>query len=334
MRIIPAQENKDVQNFLKGSGFTARKLTDTPTDDLQVVNKKYVDDEIANVPTSSPGGSNTQVQFNDGGSFGGSAGIRWNKTDEILTLGSDDNLYGLIDTPTGGSIDIVVASAVGANNGGGIGIFAGDSGLSGNRTGGSIDLLAGQGNDSGSGGDINIAAGEGRGTNPVGGNVVLEGATEINPGDVIIKAGDDGTASSASTLGGRIVFTRTNHGFIVKKYYGNKSTTDGTPTTIISHPISASSSNFFTANVHAIRTSGSAGSAQDGASYTFQALYKRVGTGSPTLVGSVLGFTAEDQSGWDSTFVTSGNNVNLQATGATDNNISWISELTVMNQLS
>ena len=32
-----------IPSFLKGRGFTDRKLTDTPTDDLQVVPKKYVD---------------------------------------------------------------------------------------------------------------------------------------------------------------------------------------------------------------------------------------------------------------------------------------------------
>jgi hypothetical protein len=34
----------------------------------------------------SPGGSDTQVQFNDGGAFGGDAALVWNKTDNTLTL--------------------------------------------------------------------------------------------------------------------------------------------------------------------------------------------------------------------------------------------------------
>jgi hypothetical protein len=39
------------------------------------------------VPTSggTPGGSDTQVQFNDGGSFGGDAGLTYNKTTDYLT---------------------------------------------------------------------------------------------------------------------------------------------------------------------------------------------------------------------------------------------------------
>lgn len=35
----------------------------------------------------SPGGSDTQVQFNDGGSFGGDAGLTYNKTTDVLTVG-------------------------------------------------------------------------------------------------------------------------------------------------------------------------------------------------------------------------------------------------------
>lgn len=33
---------RTVQNYLKSSAFTDRKLTDVPTDALQVVNRKYV----------------------------------------------------------------------------------------------------------------------------------------------------------------------------------------------------------------------------------------------------------------------------------------------------
>jgi hypothetical protein len=37
----------------------------------------------------TPGGSNTQVQFNDGGSFGGDAGLVYNKTSDALTVAGD-----------------------------------------------------------------------------------------------------------------------------------------------------------------------------------------------------------------------------------------------------
>lgn len=38
--------------------------------------------------SATPGGSDTQVQFNDGGSFGGDSGLVFNKTDDILTVGA------------------------------------------------------------------------------------------------------------------------------------------------------------------------------------------------------------------------------------------------------
>lgn len=37
--------------------------------------------------SGSPGGSDTQVQFNDGGAFGGDAGLVYNKTTNVLTVG-------------------------------------------------------------------------------------------------------------------------------------------------------------------------------------------------------------------------------------------------------
>ena len=40
----------------------------------------------------TPGGDPTQVQFNDGGTFGGDAGLTYNKTTDELTLAGDLNL--------------------------------------------------------------------------------------------------------------------------------------------------------------------------------------------------------------------------------------------------
>lgn len=55
-----------------------------------------VTDQIIKINSSggggTPGGSDTQVQFNDSGSFGGDAGMTYNKTTNTLSV--DD-----IDTP-------------------------------------------------------------------------------------------------------------------------------------------------------------------------------------------------------------------------------------------
>jgi len=41
----------------------------------------------ATTGTADPGGSNTQVQFNDGGAFGGDSGLTFNKTSDLLSAG-------------------------------------------------------------------------------------------------------------------------------------------------------------------------------------------------------------------------------------------------------
>ena len=41
---------------------------------------------------STPGGADTQVQFNDGGALGGDAGLSYNKTTDKLTVGGDIDL--------------------------------------------------------------------------------------------------------------------------------------------------------------------------------------------------------------------------------------------------
>lgn len=46
---------EEVEKILRGSAFTDRKLTDTPTDNLSVVNRRYVtlNGTVANRPKSS-----------------------------------------------------------------------------------------------------------------------------------------------------------------------------------------------------------------------------------------------------------------------------------------
>lgn len=62
--LVPAPLIADRQRFLKGDGTWA---------DI-------------NVTATSPGGADTQVQFNDGGSFGGNTGFTYNKTTNALTI--------------------------------------------------------------------------------------------------------------------------------------------------------------------------------------------------------------------------------------------------------
>ena len=80
--------------------------SDVP-DTLKVTNGDLTDNGdgtfsllTAGSAAATPGGSDTQVQFNDGGSFGGDAGLLFNKTTDLLTVGdvsisSPSSIYSL-----------------------------------------------------------------------------------------------------------------------------------------------------------------------------------------------------------------------------------------------
>jgi hypothetical protein len=62
--------------------FTSSPVVPAPTTDFQTATKKYVDDS-----STSPAGSDTQIQFNDDGEFGASADLRWDG-DELEVTGA------------------------------------------------------------------------------------------------------------------------------------------------------------------------------------------------------------------------------------------------------
>lgn len=65
--------------------------------------------------STSPGGSDTQVQFNDGGSFGGDTGFTFNKTTNAITAISEITSSGIISS----SDNIHALSFIGGIDGGG-----------------------------------------------------------------------------------------------------------------------------------------------------------------------------------------------------------------------
>lgn len=68
-------------NFIEGSNITLTISDDAGNNEVDVT--------IAAGAAPSPGGSDTQVQFNDSGAFGGDAGLTYNKTTDTLTVGTD-----------------------------------------------------------------------------------------------------------------------------------------------------------------------------------------------------------------------------------------------------
>lgn len=166
----------------------------------------------------TPGGSDTQVQYNDGGTFGGDANLTWDKTSGYLTVGiqsivgsavagTDEAGHDLVLTATsangtgnlaGGSLIINAGSSEGRSNGGGFIASAGTA--HGSGQGGGLTFYAGDGAD-GSGGDINFHAGNS--SNNFGGSITLQagGGTNNYGGSIFINCADaDGTDQD----GGRI----------------------------------------------------------------------------------------------------------------------------------
>lgn len=100
-------------------------------------------------------------------------------------------------------------------------------------------------------------------------------------------------------------------------------TTNASATTIYTLTIPSSTTLGFVLHLSARRTGGSAGTAEDGAHYVRSGAYKNVG-GTATIIGSITNVsTQEDQAAWDVTFNATSNTVQVQVTGALNNNVSW-----------
>ena len=284
--------------------------------------------------TTLPGGSDTQIQFNDAGVFGGDSALTWDKTNNLLSItdgSAQIRLYPsgsalVIDT---GSIDCDGFDF--RSDRGNIAIQAGT--ISGANGGGRIvSLTAGNSAGSGNAGDASVVAGDAD-VSGMGGNAWLKAGQTQAPGGGDVYILPSGTYGAGGDKGNVLIYQEGENTFLflgsanqAKEMWNfqNQTTTNATPTIVNVITMSASSSAMFETRVHAIRTGGTAGTAQDSASYVRRATYKRVGAAAPTLVGAIQDdFTVEDQAGWDCTFVVSTNTIQVQVTGAADNNISW-----------
>ncbi len=139
--------------------------------------------------SGAPGGSNTQIQFNDSGSFGGSSFFTFDKTLPEVTLydaslgadfiiGAPDNTGNILgvtattsntpggslviqggdgtDAESGGNIDIIGGSAGATADGSDISIRASDAGGGGNGNGGNVLIVTGNKSGAGSLGTLQI----------------------------------------------------------------------------------------------------------------------------------------------------------------------------------
>ncbi len=151
--------------------------------------------------TITPGGSDTQVQFNDGGVLGGNTGLTYDKA-------------------AGGSFIATAKQGSASGNGGAVTITAGDGGattgsggdaslIAGNATagtvgGGSLILKSGNGHGGASGGQVTLLAGAG-GATDFGGSVSLSagvgGVTSGGGGNFSVVAGN---AIAGNSQGGSL----------------------------------------------------------------------------------------------------------------------------------
>ena len=175
-------------------------------------------------PVASVAGLDTQIQFNDGGTLGASAGLTFTKGTATLSLGiGSPALASVITTPdttVGQGNNITITTGVGPSgaNSGDIDLVPGVTSTTGSNpgtirlvgaynsssgTGGGITLIGGDSN-TGAGGSVYVYGGDSNnGTNDAGGQVKIVGGAPGSSGaggNITIMAADAAT----SGLGGDI----------------------------------------------------------------------------------------------------------------------------------
>lgn len=106
------------------------------------------------------------------------------------------------------------------------------------------------------------------------------------------------------------------------------STTDATPTQITSFAIPDYTTMLVEAKVVARRTGGSAGTDEDGLAYVLKAAFKNV-AGTATQIGATETIiAAKDNAAWGVAFDVNSDDIIIEVTGDTDNDIDWICYVT------
>jgi hypothetical protein len=129
--IVAANNTGTVQDMglvaTKGTGSYAGFRFDTVANAWQVSSSVNLDGSpVAAYSSLATGnatvaGSNTQVQFNDGGSFGASANLSFNKTTNVLTLQGSQTLGNVGTTPSSVANSVVIYNN--APGAGGTGLY-------------------------------------------------------------------------------------------------------------------------------------------------------------------------------------------------------------------
>jgi hypothetical protein len=172
----------------------------------------------------SPGGSTTQLQYNNAGAFAGISALTWSGS--ALTTGAANTnltINGVSGSGTNAGSGWVLTfgnGGGGTGNGGGLSLTAGDGGTGGNTLGGQITMVAGNsfgnlgggqitltsgnGGTTGTGGNMTLTAGQGGTSNGAGGVLRLNGGTGIGTGtggDVLLQPGNTTSGTKGQIKG-------------------------------------------------------------------------------------------------------------------------------------
>lgn len=147
-------------------------------------------------PSSSVAGSNTQVQFNNAGSFGASSTLTWDNAGNALTVNSLVISSGSVQATATG---LTLTSGVNVSTGSGY----------------TAQLIGGIATGTGAGGIVNITGGNS--TSSTGGPVIITagGSTSGNGGNVKLIAGTSGSA-----IAGNIYFNTAGSDRLIIDYTG------------------------------------------------------------------------------------------------------------------
>lgn len=164
--------------------------------------------------SATPGSPTNSIQYNNAGSFGGSATLTFNGSN-TMTLGSEGTIFNIISpngtTPNteGGTISIHSGDGDGTEAGGELTIEAGTAGSTGE--GGRVLIQAGSGGaTSGDGGEIEFRGGDAQGGNGDGGSVQITAGTADGvgaQGRIAIRSGGNDNAVLITPSGGEFEFT-------------------------------------------------------------------------------------------------------------------------------
>lgn len=182
----------------------------------------------------TPGGSTTQFQFNDAGSFGGIPSMVYDKINDVVKLGSAGQIFtfkgvaSTTDAIDSAEIDIIGGNSTAGNSQGGFIQLRGGNGH-GSSDGGGLSASGGQGGVTGKGGAFSFVGGDGGATSGDGGDFQLlagnaVGAGGGNGGQIVLQPG----AGVAGGTDGFVAFTNPSSG--ISAIFGTASlaTTDKT----------------------------------------------------------------------------------------------------------